>query len=141
MKTSKKTTVKPLVVSPGEGRHYSMGRMSAFFVADGDETDLRMSVSEWWLEPNTVSPDTPHPHSHSEDHVFYVIEGELSVLLNAEWYTAQPRTYIYVSGGTEHTFENRTSSRAGFISINSPGGFESDMPAIVDWFKQGATAS
>ena len=133
------TAVKPLVLRPDEGRHYSMGRMSASFVADGDETKSRLSVSEWWLEPNTVSPDTPNPHSHPEDHLFYVIEGEVSVLLDEDWHHASPGTYVYIPGGTEHTFENRTPSRSGFISINSPGGFESQMPAIVEWFEEQST--
>jgi hypothetical protein len=32
-----------------------MGRISAVFKADGDETDKRYSVSEWWLiEPRGV---------------------------------------------------------------------------------------
>ena len=134
-----KTDAKPLVLTPDEGRHYSMGRMSAFFVADGDETASRLSVSEWWLEPNTVSPDTPHPHSHSEDHVFYVIEGEVSVLLDNDWHDARRGTYIYIPGGTEHTFENRTAARSGFISINAPGGFESQLPGIVEWFENQST--
>ncbi len=128
--------VKPLVVSPEEGRQYSMGRMSASFVADGVETESRLSISEWWLEPNTVPPDTPPPHAHPEDHAFYVIEGEVSVQLDDTWHTAKRGTYIFIPGGTEHTFENRSSARAGFISFNAPGGFENQMPAIVEWFKK-----
>ncbi len=132
---------KAFVIKPDNGRHYGMGKMSAIFVADNDETMGRLSVSEWWLEPNTVPPDVPPAHSHPEDHMFYVIEGEVSVMLGAKWQSAKAGTYIYIPGGTEHTFENRTSSRAGFISINNPGGFENDMPAIVEWFKQSPNAS
>jgi hypothetical protein len=56
-------TVKPaaLVLLPGEGRSYPMGRISAVFKADGDETAKRYSISEWWLEPNTQGPGA---HSH-----------------------------------------------------------------------------
>ncbi len=130
------TSPKPLVLKAEDGRFYSMGRMSAYFVADLEETASRLSVAEWWLEPDTISPDTPHPHSHSEDHLFYVVVGEVSVLLGDEWHRATRGTYIYIPAGTEHTFENRTAARAGFISITNPGGFESDMPAIVDWFNK-----
>ena len=128
--------VAPLILRPEEGRRYAMGRMSAVFIADGDETDSRLSVSEWWLEPDTVAPSTPNAHSHPEDHLFYVIAGEVSVLLGKEWHTATTGTYVYIPGGTEHTFENRTSSRSGFISINNPGGFEKEMPGIVAWFSE-----
>ncbi len=129
------------VRKPDEGRSYEMGRMSAKFVADGAETASRLSVSEWWLEPNSVAPDVPHAHAHAEDHLFYVLEGEVSLQLEDRWHTAGAGTYVYIPGGTEHTFENRTDSRAGFISINHPGGFEKAMPGIVDWFEQNATKS
>lgn len=130
------SSLKPIVRKAEEGRSYSMGGMSAFFVADLGETDSRLSVAEWWLEPETVSPDTPHPHSHAEDHLFYVVEGEVSVLLGEEWHSAARGTYIYIPAGTEHTFENRTTARTGFLSITNPGGFESEMPDIVEWFKE-----
>lgn len=132
---------KAFVRKPDEGRPYEMGRMSAKFVADGEETGSRLSVSEWWLEPLTLAPDVPPPHSHPEDHLFYIIKGEVSVQLDSHWYSAGPGTYIYIPGGTEHTFENRTSSRSGFVSINNPGGFENAMPGIVDWFKQNTAGS
>ena len=54
-----------------------MGRISAVFKADGDETQKGYSISEWWLEPNTQGPGA---HSHAEDDVFYVIEGTMSFL-------------------------------------------------------------
>lgn len=127
--------MKPLIITPDEGRSYSMGRMSAVFKADGEETNSRVSVSEWWLDPDTRAPDAPHPHSHQEDHLFYVIEGELAVLIENDWQRAQAGTYVYIPGGTEHTFENHSSSRSGFMSINVPGGFESELPGIVQWFK------
>jgi hypothetical protein len=32
-------------------------------------------------------------------------------------------------------FENRTRQRAGVLNVFSPGGFEAEMPGIVEWFK------
>ena len=63
----------PVVLAPGAGRVYPMGRISAIFKADGTETLARYSISEWWLEPHTKGPG---PHAHPEDDVFYVIEGD-----------------------------------------------------------------
>jgi hypothetical protein len=32
-------------------------------------------------------------------------------------------------------FENRTARRAGALNVFIPGGFESNMPAIVEWYR------
>ena len=34
-----------------------------------------------------------------------------------------------------HDFENRTVLRAGALNVFIPGGFESNMPAIVERFR------
>jgi mannose-6-phosphate isomerase-like protein (cupin superfamily) len=122
-------SVRPAtVILPGAGRVYAMGRMRAVFKADIDETESRYSVSEWWLEPRTLGPSA---HEHTEDHVYYVIEGTLSVSIDREWFEAPSGSYILIPGGTAHGFENRGAVRAGFISFNAPGGFESRMPDIA----------
>lgn len=36
----------PIVLAPGAGRGYPMGRITALFKADGSETDNRYSISE-----------------------------------------------------------------------------------------------
>ena len=58
-------------LAPGQGRVYPMGRISAVFKADGRETESRYSVSGGGL---TRAPG-PGAHSHAEDDLFYVIEG------------------------------------------------------------------
>ncbi len=125
--------MKALIRKAKDSREYSMGRMTARFIADGDETELRSSVSEWWLEANTQGPPI---HSNPEDHLFYVLAGEIAVYLESEWHTVDAGTYIFIPGGVEHGFENRSAARAGFLNVNTPGGFESEMPEIVAWFAE-----
>ena len=55
---------KAVILAPGAGRAYPMGRIAAIFKADGAETESRYSVSEWWLEPHTQGPGA---HAHPED--------------------------------------------------------------------------
>ncbi len=105
-----------------------MGRMNAVFKADGAETGSRYSISEWWLDPNTAGPGS---HQHEDDHIFYVIEGTVSLLINGQWSHAERGAYAVIPGGTEHDFENRGSTKCGFMSLNVPGGFENSMPHIV----------
>jgi quercetin dioxygenase-like cupin family protein len=118
---------------PGEGRSYPMGRISAIFKADGDETQKGYSISEWWLEPNTQGPGA---HSHPEDDIFYVIEGTMSVLVDDRWIDAPRGSFVLAPGGVTHDFENRSSSRAGVLNFSIPGDFEKNMPAIAEWFAE-----
>ena len=118
---------KTIVVAPEQGRVYSMGPMRAVFKADRDETASRYSVSEWWLEPHTRGPGV---HLHLEDHVYYVLAGTLSVWLDDDWSHVTRGTCVVIPGGTPHDFQNQGSVRAGFLSFNSPGGFEARMRDI-----------
>lgn len=56
---------KAIILPPGAGRSYPMGRIRSVSKADGAETGNIYSVSEWWLEPNTQGPP---PHTHEDDH-------------------------------------------------------------------------
>ena len=122
---------KAVILGPGEGRAYPMGRIGAVFKADGVETASRYSISEWWLEPHTQGPGA---HSHPEDDVFYVIAGTMSVLVGAEWADAAAGSFVLVPGGVTHDFENRSNARAGVLNLSIPGPFEPHMPGIVQWF-------
>jgi quercetin dioxygenase-like cupin family protein len=119
---------KPVILGPQEGRSYEMGRMRAIFKADANEVGERYSVSEWWLEPRTRGPGA---HQHPDDHVLYVISGTLSLLVDGERYQIEAGGYAIVVGGMLHDFENFGDIRTGFISFNSPGGFEGNMSRIA----------
>jgi len=124
------TARKPVVLRPGEGRSYPMGRISAVFKADGYETAGGYSISEWWLEPHTKGPGA---HSHPEDDVFFVLEGTMSLLVSDSWFDAPAGSFVLVPGGVTHDFENRGDVKAGVLNF-SPGVFEPEMPGIADWF-------
>ncbi|WP_049630398.1 cupin domain-containing protein [Cellvibrio sp. pealriver] len=122
-----------ILLAPGEGRLYSMGSMSAVFKADGEESDGRYSISEWWLEPFSKGPGA---HSHAEDDVFFVLEGTMSFLIGDQWKDAPTGSFVLAHGGITHDFENRGAVRAGVLNISTPGNFEQHMPQIVEWFEQ-----
>jgi len=128
--TTSQPARQPIVLRPGAGRAYPMGRIGAVFKADGDETAQGYSISEWWLEANTQGPGA---HSHPEDDVFYVLEGTMSILVGQEWVDAPPGSFVLVPGGVTHDFENRGSQRAGVLNF-TPGVFEPEMAGISEWF-------
>jgi mannose-6-phosphate isomerase-like protein (cupin superfamily) len=122
-----------LVLEPGAGRSYPMGRIGAVFKADGAQTQDRYSISEWWLEPHTQGPGA---HAHPEDDVFYVLEGTMSFLIGDRWHDATRGSFVLVPGGQQHDFENRSGARTGVLNFSVPGGFEPHMPAIAQWFAE-----
>ena len=123
---------KAVVLRPGAGRAYPMGRISAVFKADEAETADAYSISEWWLEPHTQGPGA---HSHPEDDVFYVLEGTMSLLVGDEWVDAQKGSFVLIPGGMTHDFENRSDARAGVLNFSNSV-FEPAMSDIRDWFLQ-----
>lgn len=129
---SRKIARKPIVLGPGAGRRYPMGRISAVFKADEGETADAYSISEWWLDPNTTGPGA---HSHPEDDVFFVLEGTMSFLVGDEWVDAPAGSFVLVPGGVTHDFQNRSAGRAGLLNF-SPGPFEPQMEGIAAWFAE-----
>ena len=127
------TERRPVVLGPGEGRVYEMGPLSAVFKADGEESDGRYAISEWWMEPHTKGPGT---HQHPDDDVFYVLAGTMSVMVGDEWHEAPAGSFVLVPGDTPHNFENRGDERAGMLNVSAPGGFEGNMPGIAQWFRE-----
>lgn len=123
----------PLVLPPGGGRAYPMGRIAALFKADGSETAGGYSISEWWLEPHTQGPGA---HAHPEDDVFYVLEGVMSFWIGGAWVDAAQGAFVLVPGGATHDFENRGAVRAGVLNFSAPGNFEQHMPASAAWFAE-----
>src|SRR5438132_13101234 len=100
---------RPVVLGPGEGRAYPMGRISAVFKADGAETVQGYSISEWWLDPHTKGPGA---HSHPEDDVFYVLAGTMSVLVGTESTEVGTGTFVLVPGNVIQAFQYRGSDSA-----------------------------
>jgi mannose-6-phosphate isomerase-like protein (cupin superfamily) len=125
-------TGEVIVLPPGAGRSYQAGPMRAVFKADGEETDDRYCVSEWWLEAGDAGPG---PHSHDDNvELFYVIEGTMSFLAGERWLDAPAGSFLRIPAGVMHDFQNRGTVRAGVLNVFLPGGFEVMMPAIVDYF-------
>ncbi len=122
-----------LILKPGEGRVYNCGAMTAIFKADENETANKYSISEWWLEAHT---DGPGAHLHEDnDEVFYGLEGIASVLVGDQWHDVAKGTFLRISAKTIHDFANRTNEKCGLLNFFIPGGFERNMPAIVEWFE------
>jgi len=121
-----------LMLPPRGGRSYKMPAMKAIFKADEGETAQRYSISEWWLEPGCAGVGA---HLHEEnDEIFYVLTGTAEILTGTTWNSLPAGSFLRIPAGIMHDFRNMTEEPAGLLNIFLPGGFEHNMPAIVDWF-------
>jgi mannose-6-phosphate isomerase-like protein (cupin superfamily) len=122
-----------ILLPPGQGRHYPCGPMESVFLADGAETGERYSVSIWSVEPGQPGPGA---HAHDEnDELFYVINGTMTFLVGDVHVDAGTGTFLRIPAGVTHDFENRTARPASALNVFIPGGFEVNMPAIVEWYR------
>ena len=100
-------------LGPDEGRAYDCGpTMRAVFKADGDETGDTYSISEWTLEPGCTGVGA---HHHDDN---------------------DAGSFVRAPHGVDHDFRNDGDVPARFLNVYVPGGFEHDMPSIVDWYAQ-----
>lgn len=121
-----------VVVAPGAGRAHPAGPMTAVFLADGDETANRYSVSEWTIDAHSSGPGE-HVHDDHDD-AFYVLEGEITFVIDGVDHAVSAGGYVQASAGVSHDFRNDTDRPARFLNLYVPGGFEADMGPIVDWY-------
>jgi quercetin dioxygenase-like cupin family protein len=63
----------------------------------------------------------PPPHFHPWDESYYVLDGEVDVLLGERMITLRAGEFVHVPRGTVHNFRMRTAS-ARFLSISSGAG-------------------
>ena len=122
-----------IFLRPEEGRQYDCGPMHSIFLADGAESGDRYCASIWYVSPHRCGPGA---HSHADhEELFYVVEGTMTFLVGEQHIDAPAGSFLRVPAGVTHDFENNTPYRAGVFNVFIPGGFESNMPAIVDWYR------
>ena len=54
----------------------------------------------------------------------YVLEGDVTFVLEDDEIVAAPGTFVLVPPGVEHTFANRTAEPARILNIHAPAGFD-----------------
>jgi quercetin dioxygenase-like cupin family protein len=66
----------------------------------------------------------PPPHTHAWDEGYYVLEGQIDVLLGDRTVTLSAGEFVHIPQGTVHNFRMK-SARATFLSVNSRTGASS----------------
>ena len=108
---------RAVVVRPGEGVRTGNVEFLAL-----SEHSPRVNVSVITMAPNA---DGPESHVHEdEDDAFYVLDGELTFLLEEGDLSAPTGTFVLVPPGVKHTFRNALDRPTRVLNIHAPAGFD-----------------
>jgi len=117
-----------IVLSPGEGKIVPVPGHKVTHKVVGADTDGAYSL----LEVELVG-DGPPQHIHkTEDEAFYVLEGEINVLLGERTIRATAGSFVLIPRGTVHAFSRIGQEPAKLLAIFSPAGFEQFFDEAVD---------
>lgn len=65
----------------------------------------------------------PPPHTHEQDEVLYLLEGEMTLVAGPERFTAKAGSLVYIPACCVHCFSIE-SEEARLLTWHLPGGFE-----------------
>ena len=112
---------RAVIVLPGEGHHVA----NVEFLARTADTS-RFNFSIITKQPGEGPPLHVHP---DEDDAFYILEGQVVVMVEDDEVTVEPGTFVLVPPGVPHTFANRTQAVARIVNVHAPAGFDLRLEA------------
>ena len=71
----------------------------------------------------------PPPHIHDQDEAFYIIEGEITFVAEAQTLAGKAGSFISIPRGTVHSFRV-DSDTARILNFYTPAGFEMVVQAL-----------
>lgn len=115
------------LVGSGQGEAYWVMGAKYTFKANGADNGGAYMMFEGEVPPAPGPP--PHLHTR-EDEMFYVLEGELTVMLDGQVSKAPAGTTIILPRNIKHTFWNESSSLARALVVASPAPIENFFKEI-----------
>src|ERR1700732_655983 len=135
----KETTMAQAVIrKPGEGRTVAVVGDVYRFLATGEDTNGQYALWEAIVPPGGGPP--PHVHSREEEG-FYVLEGEITILVGDKRLVAGPGVFANMPVGTPHSFKNETDRPAEMLISVAPAGLEKMFFEVGVPVAQGATTA
>ena len=107
------------VVGPGEGERTFTARGSLMlFKALAEQDDGDFSLMERTLPPHGRRPPA-HRHTNCSE-AYFVLDGEVSVVVEGDELLVGPEGFVLVPRGTAHTFGNAGDLPARLLVIHAP---------------------
>jgi mannose-6-phosphate isomerase-like protein (cupin superfamily) len=108
----------PVLLGPDDGERRQARGSVMVFKALAATTGGRFSLMERSLPPGARMPP-PHRHVDCEE-AFYVLEGEITFVLDGVEHVRGPGDFVLVPGGGSHTFGNRSAAPARLLIVHAP---------------------
>jgi quercetin dioxygenase-like cupin family protein len=109
------------IVKSNEGREFRFFGDTVTIKTSSKETDGAYSLMHWAVPAGTSA--IPHAHEFYEE-TFYILSGELEVLLGKSTQPASAGDFIRVPAGARHGFSNRSEDEVHMLVSLTPGGME-----------------
>ena len=118
----------PFVLGPGEGKTVPVPGHQVTYKIVATDTNGAFSMLEFELVG-----DGPPQHIHkNEEETFYVLEGEMKVLLGKRIISAKAGSFVFVPRGTVHAFCRAGQGPVKGLAMFSPAGLEKFFEEAVD---------
>jgi len=132
------STPRFLVNKSGEGRTIAIVGDVYRFLATGEDTNGKYALFEAIICPGGGPP--PHVHSREEEG-FYVLEGEITLMIDGKPLVATAGMFANMPVGTPHSFKNESSKPARMLISVAPAGLEQMFFEVGVPVPQGATTA
>jgi quercetin dioxygenase-like cupin family protein len=108
-------------ISEGEGKMLWVVDELMTFKVSGEDTGGAYSLTDSVVPPGGGPP--PHIH-HREDEAFWVLEGELQVMVGESTFRANAGSFVHLPKDIAHAYENVGTGPARFLTLMVPAGLE-----------------
>jgi quercetin dioxygenase-like cupin family protein len=112
---------KVKIVEPNKGKHIAVVGDINTILAFKEDT----GGTYCFIEAKVFPGGGPPPHIQTREHeVFYIIEGQITFMVDKQRIEAKPGTVVNVPPNVLHSFKNETDEIAKLIIVLSPAGLE-----------------
>jgi quercetin dioxygenase-like cupin family protein len=129
---------QPTLRSSNQGRTIAVIGDVYRFLATGEDTNGKYALWEAIVPPGGGPP--PHVHSREEEG-FYVLEGEITLMVNGERLVAKAGTFANMPVRTPHSFKNESGQSAKMLLSVAPAGLEQLFFEVGVPLAEGATTA
>ncbi len=119
-----------IILAPGEGRVIPLGETgNVTLKAVSATTGGTLSVYEFVTPPTTAGPPL-HLH-RGWDEAFYVLDGEMTFLIDGRTSKAPAGSFVFVPRGILYTFWNESAAPARQLTVFTPAGIEAYFEEVT----------